>query len=125
VHSATWPEISSPIGSETNKLSAWHSRRRLSSFDTPAPLGAVELLAAPLPLSKGRGGGGGGGGGGARGHACRLGTSGWCVGDPDPAVGVPATGLTNRHAALVESRQRGQNRRPQPCVVVERRDALG
>jgi hypothetical protein len=47
------------------------------------------------------------------------------IGDPDPAVGVPDAGLANRHAALVEGRQRGQNRRPQPWVVAERRDALG
>jgi hypothetical protein len=40
-------------------------------------------------------------------------------------VGVPAAGLANRHAALVEGRQRSQNRHPQPCVVAERRDALG
>jgi hypothetical protein len=45
--------------------------------------------------------------------------------DPDPVVRVPAAGLANRHAALVEGRQRGQDRRPQPWVVVERRNALG
>jgi hypothetical protein len=50
---------SSPLtllgGSETNDLSAQRSRRRLSSSDPPVPPGAEELLAAPLPLSKGRG----------------------------------------------------------------------
>jgi hypothetical protein len=40
-------------GSETNNPSAWRSRRLLSSSDIPAPPGAEELLAAPLPLSKG------------------------------------------------------------------------
>jgi hypothetical protein len=40
-------------------------------------------------------------------------------------VGVPAAGLANRHAALVEGWQHGQDRRPQPWVVAERRDALG
>jgi hypothetical protein len=40
-------------------------------------------------------------------------------------VGVPAANLANRHAALVEGRQCGQDRRPQPWVVAERRDALG
>jgi hypothetical protein len=40
-------------------------------------------------------------------------------------VGVPAAGLANRHAALVEGRQRGQDRRPQPWIVAERRDTLG
>jgi hypothetical protein len=43
-----------------------------------------------------------------------LGTSGRYTGDLDPVVGVPATGLANRHAALVEGQQRGQDRRPQP-----------
>jgi hypothetical protein len=42
-------------GSEINDLSAWRSRRHLSSSDTLAPPRAEELLAAPLPLSKGRG----------------------------------------------------------------------
>jgi hypothetical protein len=42
-------------GSETNDPSARRSRRRLSSSDTSAPPRAEELLAAPLPLSKGRG----------------------------------------------------------------------
>jgi hypothetical protein len=67
----------------------------------------------------------GGHGGGARSHTGRLGASSWRIGDPDPVVGVPATGLTNRHAALVEGQQCGQDRRPQPWVVAERRDALG
>jgi hypothetical protein len=42
-------------GSETNDPSARRSRRLLSSFDTPALPWAEELLATPLPLSKGRG----------------------------------------------------------------------
>jgi hypothetical protein len=40
-------------------------------------------------------------------------------------VGIPASSLADRHAALVEGRQRGQDRRPQPWVVAERRDVLG
>jgi hypothetical protein len=40
-------------------------------------------------------------------------------------MGVPAAGLANRDATLVEGRQCGQIHRPQPYVVVERRDALG
>jgi hypothetical protein len=40
-------------------------------------------------------------------------------------VGVLAVGLANRHAALVEGRQRGQDPSPQPWVIAERRDALG
>jgi hypothetical protein len=40
-------------------------------------------------------------------------------------VGVPAASLANRHAALVEGRQRGQDRRPQAWVIAERRDVLG
>jgi hypothetical protein len=72
----------------------------------------------PCPRGGGHDGGARSSGGGAGSHAGRS------VGNPDPAVGVPAAGLANRHAALVEGRQRGQNRRPQPCVVAERRDAL-
>jgi hypothetical protein len=40
-------------------------------------------------------------------------------------VGVPASSLADHHAALVEGRQRGQDRRPQPWIVVERSDVLG
>jgi hypothetical protein len=40
-------------------------------------------------------------------------------------VGVSAAGLANRHTALVEGWQRGQHHRSQPCVIAERRDALG
>jgi hypothetical protein len=68
---------------------------------------------------------GGGRGGDAGSHASRLGASGRRIGDPDPAVRVLAAGLANCHAALVEGWQRGQDRRPQPWIVVERRDALG
>jgi hypothetical protein len=39
--------------------------------------------------------------------------------------GVPAAGLANRHAAVVEGRQRGQDRRPQAWVITECRDVLG
>jgi hypothetical protein len=50
---------SSPLtllgGFETNDPSTRRSRCRLSSSDPPVPPGAEELLAAPLPLSKGRG----------------------------------------------------------------------
>jgi hypothetical protein len=70
-------------------------------------------------------GAGGHGGTGAGSHVGRLGASSWRIGNPDPAVGVPVTDLTNRHATLVEGRQRGQDRRPQPWVIAERRDALG
>jgi hypothetical protein len=63
-------------------------------------------------------------GGGARSHAGRLGASSRRIRDPDPAMGVPAAGLANRHAALVEGWQRGQDRRPQPWIVAERRGAL-
>jgi hypothetical protein len=38
-----------------NDPSVRRSRRRLSSSNTPAPPRAEELLAAPLPLSKGQG----------------------------------------------------------------------
>jgi hypothetical protein len=39
--------------------------------------------------------------------------------------GRPASSLADRHAALVEGRQRGQDHRPQPWIVAERRDVLG
>jgi hypothetical protein len=39
--------------------------------------------------------------------------------------GVPAAGLANRHATIVEGQQRGQDRRPQAWVITERRDVLG
>jgi hypothetical protein len=82
----------------------------------------------PFALVQGAGGhdgGAGNHGGGAEGHAGRLGASSRRIGDPDLAVGVPTTGLANCHAALVEGQQRGQDHRPQPWVVIERRDALG
>jgi hypothetical protein len=49
-----WPQRGGG-GSETSDPSARRNRCRLSSSDTPAPPGAEELLAVPLPLSKGRG----------------------------------------------------------------------
>jgi hypothetical protein len=109
-------------GSETNDPSARRSRRRLSSSNTPAPPRAEKLLTAP---TEGRNRGAGSSGGGVRSHAGRLGTSGRRVGDSDPTVGVPTVGLTNRHAALIESRQPSQDRGPQPWIIAERRDALG
>jgi hypothetical protein len=69
--------------------------------------------------------GAGGHSGGARSRTRGLGTSSWCIGDPDPAVGVPASSLADRYATLVEGRQHGQDRRPQPWVIAKRRDALG
>jgi hypothetical protein len=53
------------------------------------------------------------------------GASSRCIEVLDPAVGVPAAGLANRHAALIEGRQHGQDRRPQPWIIAKRRDALG
>jgi hypothetical protein len=116
-----------------NDPSARHSRCRLSSSDPLVPPGVEELPAAPLPLSKGRGAATGVLGAtagvlGAKAGALGATPSVWGsrhIGDPDPAVGVPATGLANCQAALVEGRQRGQDRRPQPWIVAERRDALG
>jgi hypothetical protein len=40
-------------------------------------------------------------------------------------MGVPTAGLANHHSALVEGQQRGQDRCPQPWIIVECRDALG
>jgi hypothetical protein len=62
---------------------------------------------------------------GAGGRIGGLGTSSRCIKDLDPAVGVPASSLADRHAALVEGRQRGQDHRPLPWIVAERRDVLG
>jgi hypothetical protein len=114
-------------GSKTNEPSARRSRRRLSSSDTLAPPGRRSCLQplCPCPRGGGHGGGAGSPGGGAGSHAGRLGASGRRVRVQDPTVGVSAAGLANRHAALVEGRQRGQNHRPQPCIIAERRDALG
>jgi hypothetical protein len=49
-------------------------------------------------------GAGGHSGSGAASHTGGLGTSSRRIGDPDPAVGVPAAGLANHHATLVEGR---------------------
>jgi hypothetical protein len=91
----------------TNDPSARRSRCRLSSSNPPVPPGAEELLAAPLPLSKGLGPRGN-----SRTRTGRLGTPGRNTGDLDPVVGVPAAGLADRHAALVEGRQPVQDCRP-------------
>jgi hypothetical protein len=56
----------------------------------------------PYPRAGDRGGGTGSRGRGARSHADRLGASSRRIRDPNPTVGVPAAGLANRHAALVE-----------------------
>jgi hypothetical protein len=42
-----------------------------------------------------------------------MGTPNRCTRNPDPAEGVPTAGLANCHAAVIEGRQRGQDRRPQ------------
>jgi hypothetical protein len=89
---------------------------------TPGATWGGGTACSPFALVQGAGGHGGIG---ARSRTGGLGTSNWRIGDPDPAVGVPATGLANRHAALVEGRQRGQDRRPQAWVIAERRDVLG
>jgi hypothetical protein len=102
------------------------------------PIGATQP-ASPLflrPPGATRGGGatcspftfvqrarGHGGSSGAR--TGGLGTPNWYTRDLDPTKGVPTTGLSNFHAALVESRQRGQDRRSQPRIITQRRDALG
>jgi hypothetical protein len=88
---------------------------------TPGATWGRGTACSPFALVQGAGGRGGGAGS----HAGRLGASSRHIRDLDPMVGVPAASLANRHAALVEGRQRGQDRRPQPWVVTERRDALG
>jgi hypothetical protein len=74
---------------------------------------------SPFALVQGAGGHGGISTGS---HTDGLGTPSRCTRDPDPAEGVPAAGLANRHAAVIEGRQRGQDRRPQAWVITERRD---
>jgi hypothetical protein len=54
-----------------------------------------------------------------RSHTDGLGTPYWCTRDPDPMEGVSAAGLANRHAAIIEGRQRGQDRHPQAWVITE------
>jgi hypothetical protein len=119
-----WPTCS-PLslrgGSETSNPSAQCSLRRLSSSDPSELLGAEASLCSPFALVQGAKGHGEIG---AASHTGGLGTSNWCIGDPDPAVGVPASGLANRYAAVVKGRQRGQDCRPQAWVIVERRDVL-
>jgi hypothetical protein len=78
----------------------------------------------PCPRGEGHDGGARSHGGGDGSHTDRLGASSRRIEDPDSAVGVLAAGLTNRHVTLVEGRQCGQDRYPQPWVVAERRDAL-
>jgi hypothetical protein len=75
--------------------------------------------------ARGRDGGVGSSGRDVGGHAGSLGASNRRIRDLDLLMGVPAAGLANRDAALVEGRQRGQIHQPQPCVIAERRDALG
>jgi hypothetical protein len=77
---------------------------------TPGAIWGRGTACSPFALVQGVGGHGGGAGS----HTGRLGASSRRIGDPDPTVGVPAAGLTNHHAALIEGRQRGQHRRSQP-----------
>jgi hypothetical protein len=108
-------------GSVTSDPSARRSLHRLSSSDPGSYLGRRRRLHPLCPCPRGWGHGGVGAGRRTGG----WGTSSRCIEDPDPAVGVLAAGLVNRHAALVKGRQRGQDCRPQPWVVAERMDVLG
>jgi hypothetical protein len=105
-------------GSPLALLGGLQNERPVSATQ-PAP----PLLLRPLGATLGEGtacspfalvqGAGGHGGIGVASHTGGLGTSNWCIGDPDPVVGVPASSLANRHAAVVKGRQRGQDRCPQ------------
>jgi hypothetical protein len=68
---------------------------------------------------------GGHGGTGTRTPTSGLGTPSRYTRDVDPTKGVSTAGLANRHAALIEGRQRGQHRHSQPWIITERRDFLG
>jgi hypothetical protein len=133
--------------------SARRSLRRLSSSN-PLELPRAEApLVAPLPLSKGLGPqrDWAAGGGASEIRIPRWGSN-WCIGDPDPAVGVPlvvvptprphllsnrciedpdpvvgvpASSLANCHAVVVKGQQCGQDRRAQVWVVAECSDVLG
>jgi hypothetical protein len=60
----------------------------------------------PLALVRGNGGRRRSSGG----HVSRLGASDWCTRNVDPPMGVPATGLADRHTTLIKGRQSGQHR---------------
>jgi hypothetical protein len=92
----------------------------LGGSETSDPSGDAACVASPPPTPRsylGRGHrlqplcpcprGWGHGRIGAASHTGGLGTSSWCIGDSDPAVGVTAASLANRHAAIVEGRQCG------------------
>jgi hypothetical protein len=84
-----------------------------------AQLGSFPALLAPVH------GVGGHGGTGTKSPTGGLGTPSWYTRDLDSTEGVPTARLTNRHAALIEGRQRGQHHRSQPWIITERRDVLG
>jgi hypothetical protein len=111
-------------GSETSDSLARRSLCRISSSDPPPPRATWGggTACSPFALVQGARSHSGIGAGS---HTGGLGTSNRCTGDPDPVEGVPAAGLANRHAAVVEGRQRGQDRRPQAWVIAKRRDVLG
>jgi hypothetical protein len=100
---------------------AQRSLRCLSSSDPRSYLGGGTAW-SPFVLVQGAGGHGGIRAGS---HTGELGTPSRCIRDPDPMEGVSASGLTNRHAAVVEGRQHGQDRRPQAWVITKRWDVLG
>jgi hypothetical protein len=103
--------------------SARRNLRRRSFFDPPP--GATwggGTACSPFALIQGTGGHGGIGTGS---HIDGLGTPSRCTRNPDPAEGVLPAGLANRHAAVIEGQQRGQDRCPQAWVITERRDVLG
>jgi hypothetical protein len=43
-------------------------------------------------------------------HISWLGAADRCTGNVDPPVGIPTTGLADRHTTLIEGRQSGQDR---------------
>jgi hypothetical protein len=113
-----------PTSSPLALLAGLRNERPVSTMQ-PALPGATwggGTACSPFALVQGAGGHGGSG---ATSHIGGLGTSSRRIGDSDPVVGVLAAGLANHHAALVEGRQRGQDRRPQAWVIVEHWDVLG
>jgi hypothetical protein len=100
-----------PICSLLALLGELRNERPVSTTQPASPLllrppGATcgGTACSPFALVQGAGGHGGISTGS---HTDGLGTPSRCTRDPDPAEGVPAAGLANRHTIVIEGRQRG------------------
>jgi hypothetical protein len=119
-----------PICSLLALLGGLRNERPVSATQPASPLllrppGATwggGTACSPFSLVQGARGHGGIGTGS---HTDGLGTPSRCTRDLDPAEGVPAAGLANRHATVIKGRQHGQDHRPRAWVITEHRDVLG